>query len=344
MKSLIVCLLMLGFLKAGQAQPVPSNCVASVALTDHYTRDVRNLTLRRMFDLHSPDTALVRIPQVWQDTILGGLAAINNAVPIAERDSVFNLYCVHDLSSWQYSIYQELMVSVDTNYEWTQAWQNLEPLTGNPLIDTIIARYALEVTEFYNWSFASVALLATDSLWNIYALIDSLEMAEGVNYADPNYIIGTAGKIEYQKTGTDRYYDFWYQWNDCFDGCDNARAWKFKVYEDCSVEYLGSEDWWVFDYQPLPSPVYCNLFSGSEKNVPEPMFNVFPNPVFDRLKIEAENTGTTVYSLTDLAGRRVRTGSFTGHTLIDISNLPSGCYLLQLDEGNGHYYRKVLKQ
>jgi hypothetical protein len=297
-----------------------------------------------MFELNSPDTALVQIPQAWQDTIMEGMSAISNAIAIPERDSVLNLYCVHDLVSSQHVITKELMVSVDTSYEWTQPWQNLEALTGDPMIDTIITRYALEVSEFYNWSFANVALLATDSLWNIYALIDSLQAVPGVYYAEPNYFLGTAGLILYQKAGTDRYYDFWFQWNDCFDGCDNAHAWKFKVYEDCSVEYLGYEDWWVFDYQPLPAPENCNLFSATGEKVADHGFMVFPNPAIDRITIIADNKGRRGYSLTDLTGRTVRTGSFTGQVVLDIADLPAGYYLLLLNKGGTHFYQKVVKK
>jgi hypothetical protein len=344
MKSVIFLILVLMIMESSRGQIVPSDCTPSDVLVDYYTWDVRNLTLQRMFGLNSPDTALVRIPQAWQDTIMEGMAAISNAVPVPERDSVFNLYCVHDIAFSQYSITKELMVSVDTAYEWTQAWQNLVTLTGDPMIDTIVTRYALEVSEFYNWSFANVALLATDSLWNIYALIDSLEAVPGVIYAEPNYLLGTAGKILYQKAGADRTFEFWFEWNDCFDGCDNAHAWKFKVYEDCSVEYLGFEDWWVFNYLPLPLPLNCNLFSAANQIVPEPAFRVFPNPASDRITLIMNDTRRTGYFLTDPAGRTLRSGSFDGQTVLDISELPAGYYMLQLEEGGKHFYQKVLKR
>lgn len=344
MKSAMLYILMIVSLQVSQAQIVPSSCTPTDVLIDYYTWDIRNLTLRRMFQLNSPDTALVRIPQAWQDTIMEGMAAISNVTAIPERDSVFNLYCVHDLVSSPHAITKELMVSVDTSYAWTQAWQNIEALTGDPMIDTIITRYALEVSEFYNWSFASVALLATDSLWNIYALIDSLQAVPGVNYAEPNYMIGTAGLILYQKTGSDRYFDFWFQWNDCFDGCDNAHAWKFKVYEDCSVEYLGFEDWWVFDYLPLPAPENCDLFSATGENQADDDFKIFPNPASDRITLIADNRKRSGYSITDLTGRIIRTGSFTEQVVLEIADLPAGYYLLLVNQGDTHFYQKVVKR
>jgi hypothetical protein len=69
-----------------------------------------------MWELNSPDTALVAIPQQWQDTIMDGLAATCNAVSIPERDTVFNFYCVHDLASSGIFITKEIKVFVDTSY------------------------------------------------------------------------------------------------------------------------------------------------------------------------------------------------------------------------------------
>jgi len=336
MKNLVFFLcLFIGF-NVSYGQIIPSNCNPSNELLDQYTWDVRNLTLRRMWELNSPDTALVTIPYQWQDTIKDGLAAICNAASIPERDSVFNFFCVHDLASSGIFITKEIMVFVDTNYSWTDAWQNLISLTGNPQIDTIVTKYDLEVVDFYNFSFGNMALLSSDSLWNVYALIDSLEMVPGVEYGDPNQQIGAAGRISYDKSGTERYYTFWFQWNDCFDGCDNAHAWNFKVYEDCSVEYLGFENWGVFEILPLPDPINCNLFSGTTENeLHINDYSVFPNPVLDNLTITCQNEKPSQVSVYNYTGKMIRKTNFIRTTNLDFSNLPSGIYLVYFSDEKG---------
>ena len=325
MKNLVFLLyLFIGF-NVSYGQIIPSNCIPSNELLDQYTWDVKNLTLRRMWELNSPDTALVTIPYQWQDTIMDGLAAICNATSIPERDSVFNFYCVHDLASSGIFITKEIMVFVDTSFAWTDAWQNLIALTGNPQIDTIVTRYDLEVVDFYNFSFGNMALLATDSLWNVYALIDSLEIILGVEFCDPNQLIGAAGRILYDKIGSERYFTFWFQWNDCFDGCDNAHGWKFKVYEDCSVEFLGTEDWGVFEILPLPDPINCNLFSGTtEYELAIYDYSVFPNPVDENLIITCQNDKPSQVSVYNYTGKMIRKTNFIRTTNLDFSNLPPG--------------------
>jgi hypothetical protein len=289
-----------------------------------------------MWDLNAPDTALVTIPQQWQDTIMDGMAAICNATSIPERDSVFNLYCVHDLASSAIFITKEIMVFVDTSYSWTDAWQNLITLTGNPQVDSMVIKYDLEVIDFYNFSFGNMALLATDSLWNVYALIDSLEMIPGVEYGDPNQMIGAAGRIMYEKVGSERFFTFWFQWNDCFDGCDNAHAWKYKVYEDCSVEYLGFEDWGVWEILPLPVPVNCNLFSAiPEKELLAGQIQIYPNPAEQFLVINSDLDEMYSALLYNSNGRILSKTNFTKSTQIDLSDLAPGIYFIRLTNESG---------
>jgi hypothetical protein len=61
---------------------------------------------------------------------------------------------------------------------------------------------------------------------------------------------------------------------------------------------------------------------------------VAPNPATDRLHITLADNGTPVgaWTISDLGGRTVLQGSFTGSSWIDISSLASGTYTLRLAE------------
>lgn len=346
MKNIIILLIFIGGLRMSYGQPIPASCDPLPELVAQYTWDVRNLTLRRMWELGSPDTALVSIPMQWQDTILGGLAAIHNTFALPERDSVFNLYCVHDMASANLFITKEIMVFVDTTYPWTDAWQNLITVTGNAQVDTLMVKYDMEVIEFYNFSFGNMALLSTDSLWNVYALIDSLEMIPGVEYGEPNQLLGAAGRIIYSKADNFRFYTFWFQWNDCFDGCDNAHAWNFKVYEDCTVEFLGTEDWGVFGLLPLPEPINCNV----QTEVPEDecgddYYSVYPNPAHGELMVTGNTEKETLVTVYDFTGKLMLQKNFTGTLWLDISGFQSGIYLFYFADKSGQVrLRKVIRK
>ena len=346
MKKIIVIISLWMAAMGGSAQ-IQSDCTIPAGLDSVYARDIANMAVRRMMDLNHPDMAYVNIPQAWKDTIGGGLAAILNCFGLPERDTVFNLYCVHDNTSYP-ETNNELLVKVDTTYAWTQAWQNLQTLTGDPFIDNMMTAYSLEVTDFYNWSFGNYALLHTDETWNTYALMDSLEIAPGIIYCDPNSIIGDAGKIQFSTQGNDRYFDFYFEFNDCFDGCDNYRKWQFMVTPACEVNYLGFIDWGFFGIEPLPAPINCNLFTFREDRTAVQV-SIFPNPSKNRITINNLDSGHEIsdVKLTDLCGQVLRKIAVSGYETIhmDVSDLDKGTYLLMLSDRDGIIStQKVLKQ
>jgi hypothetical protein len=283
------------------------------------------MAIRRMQETQSPALSLVTIPQNEKDTIVEGLAAVLNS-GLSEADSVFNLYCVHDRTS-PVMTWQSLIVYVDTSVAWTSAWQNLNAQTGNTYIDNLVNNYGLSIASFTNYSFGSLAEVNTSQILNINALIDSLELEPAITLAEPNAIIGMAGKISYQLIDTVRYYNFRFEFSDCFDGCDNYREWLFAVNPDCSVNYLGFTEFGFFGVQPLPAPANCNLFT-STYPLSEETIKVFPNPVSDVLCINAATD--EFYCIRDLFGRIILEGNLKKDNKIDTSNLTPGLYIISI--------------
>ncbi len=345
MKKLILLTLLVSIFDSIQAQ-VPSDCTVPQLLATEYNRDINQLATNRLFQLQSPDTVLVRIPQAYTDSISEGLAAIFNATSIPERDSVFNLYCVHNNNGWP-GDYAGFLVQVDTNYSWTNAWQNLVTLTGDPLMDTILTRYHLTISNFYNWSFGTYAELSVDSSWNNLALIDSLQMVAGVLSAEQNSMIGEAGFINYSSIGDTRYYSFYFEFSDCFDGCDNYHNWMFKVNADCSVEYLGFVDWGIFGIQPLPSPINCNTFTSvPENNSQKADCYIFPNPSNGKFQLTVsglsfENKSTV--EIYNIQGEIIYHSTITNsNSEIDLSKEAKGIYFVKILDGKTILTKKIV--
>jgi len=328
-------------------QTYPSSCEVPSLLRSTYEWDIKNLALRRMFEVQSPDTALVAIPQAWQDTILNGMGAILQAMAMPQRDTIFNAYCIHDRAPGMVFVDQQIMVSVDTTYAWTHQWQNMITQTGNSQIDSLLAKYDLHLLNFYNWSFASVAVLGTDSLWNTYALMDSIAQVPGVIYCEPNSMIGTAGRINYSISGGNRYYDFVFEWSDCFDGCDNSATWHFRVLPDCAVEFLGRSDFGFFGIQPLPPPQNCNLFLPGSITEPGDADEVrlYPNPGDGRISLNFKGTskGDHTLKVYSLAGDLLYQTSFTGNDIsLDLRCLKPGYYVYRLEDPRYSFTGKLV--
>ena len=352
MKKLLLIYMFVSIFIGSQAQ-ISSSCVIPPLLASEYKRDIAQLAVHRLFQLQSPDTILVKVPSAYTDTISEGLAAIFNATSLPERDSVFNLYCVHNLNPFEgFGAYAGLLVKVDTNYSWTNAWQNLITMTGDPFMDTLLTKYHLTISQFYNWTIGNYAVLSVDSSWNIFALMDSIEMEPGVLAIEQNSYIGVAGKISYSTIGNIRYYDFYFESADCFDGCDAYRNWKFKVNPDCSVDYLGIDNWCFWGTPglcPFPAPINCNTFT-PVKEIVERDANVLisPNPTTGQFQIEISGidlvtpTNLEIYNMQGELIYKSSISTIKSHW--DLGSRAKGIYLLKIYNRQMILNRKVVVQ
>jgi len=320
---------------------VPSSCSVPPELRDGYNKDIMQLATNYLDQIQSPDTIFVHPPQNVIDEISGGLAAILNA-NTPESDTVFNLYCVRNLNGWP-GDYAGFLVQVDTSVAWTHAWQNLITITGNSYVDSLTSQYALHIDNFYNWSFGNYAELGVDSAWNIMALMDSLRYAPGVIFVEPNFFVGQAGTITYEKTGSDRYFSFYFEFSDCFDGCDNYRRWDFKVDSACSIYYLGFTDWGFFGISPLPAPLNCNLFD-LVHTIPINNLKVYPNPAEDELRITLESHSINKITVYNLLGETILENipaqATSNEVVLNISNFKPGVYFVNAT-GNEKTFRST---
>ncbi len=303
---------------------VNSSCNVPIELEQAYDRDVKSLAMKRMNALNSPDYNKIEIPQSWQDTIFEAIAAVYNATELPQRDSVFNLYCVHDVAISPIST--GFLVGVDTESAIGAAWDAGNTLTGNNYLDSMLTEYNFTLTNYI--SSIGAGVLQTDQLLNLYALGNDLAAnVPAVQYGEPDFLIGGAGRITFDIDNMgNRLLDFRFEWNDCFDGCDNYYTWKFQVTPDCQVEYLGFEEFGFFGVEELPDPVNCMLTDIADPI--EERVTVFPNPFKESIQIK-NVAPNQAWRLFDAQGQLLRTGQVHDGQ-ISTTDLPKGLYLLQL--------------
>ena len=71
-------------------------------------------------------------------------------------------------------------------------------------------------------------------------------------------------------------------------------------------------------------------------------YKIYPNPVSDVLFLQLDSEQPCKWTLRDLTGRTLKSGSATGKTSIDVRNYPSGVYMLTLNVGGEESTRKVV--
>jgi hypothetical protein len=91
-------------------------------------------------------------------------------------------------------------------------------------------------------------------------------------------------------------------------------------------------------------PNGCDKISTGE-NINSQKLTVFPNPASQQVNLtfsEPVNKALT-YSISDLQGRQLLQGSIQNQeTVLDISNLSKGIYLLNISDANGNKWNKKI--
>lgn len=344
MKSSILFLISLILLQGMVHAQTPSDCTPLPQLATLYRDDVKDLALQRIYALHSPDTALIKIPQRYQDTVLAGLAAICNTDSLIQADSVFRAYCIHEFPNGK--IITSMFVKVDTSFAWTHSWAGLFTSTGNASLDSLMSKYGFRVTYYSCISshaiMNNIATIETDQAINTFAFADSIARFPGVEFVYPGNHVGDHNWITYERDSVSRY-EFRLGWEDCPSGCMSTKIWKYTVDNSCNVALISV---YIYAAMPFPDPINCNLIPvGMPIKSRHLDVSVYPNPVSDVLHISlGGNVVSATYSLTDLSGREVNNGiAGNGITSMNLSQLSAGIYVLKVSGGGmGTVYRKIV--
>jgi len=317
---------------------VPSNCETPSELEYYYKYDVADLAINRLFEINSPDTNQIEIPQIYSDSIWNGLSAIFNAFSIPERDSVFDIYCIHNSSAYTTMFLPYIYISLDTTVSWTSYWLNAQLVTGYAELDDFISTYNYNIYSV-NTNYASVVLFS-DSLINSFAVCDSLLSFNGIDYADPYPMSIDGNKILYNAEGDYQYFTFVLSWGDCMAGCIYNHKWNFKVhYTNCTVEYLGLE---TNANSNLPDPVNCNITSVGKLENLSNIVSVFPNPSKDLITIKGE--GLQNIRLINVLGKILRSKKPNfNQTTINIQDLDPGLYFLRIEVEGQSINKRIIK-
>lgn len=340
MKKLITTLMMAIACCSLHAQ-TPSDCTVPVELRNHYERDVKHLALQRILDQQSPYADSIDIPAIYQDSIWSGMAAIFNATSMPQRDTVFDIRCIHETSNYT-PLYDYLQVAVDLSYSWTHNWQNLNIVTGMPDLDTLLLTYGFRVSRFYDLVGFHIAELETDQYINMLPVKDSLEAFDGVNFCSLEYTGIDGNRLFYSLDGDEKTFHFKLAWGDCPSGCMSYSSYNFLVHDDCSVSNLGTTHLW---WDPPPYPINCNITARVGNNPYLSQYEVFPNPAHDCITIAGNNMAACVYTLSNVLGQQLKAGTLSENT-IHIGDLNNGLYVLTIKSvwENNTDVVKIVKQ
>jgi len=331
MKKYLLLLLPLAFLTPCKAQPetVPSSCIAPDSIVNLFSEDAARLALRRVYRNYSSYKDSINIPMAWRETTLRSLLAVYNANSLPARDTVLlSSLNIHTLVNFHVN---DIILLSDSNLPWAKQLCNSGFPSGYALLDTFITRHFLTLDEcYYNFAFHKISFrFKSDRNYNIHALGKLSESIPNVNYyAQGLYFDGPDITDSVYANFTELV--FAYKWDDCFNGCIKKRYWKFHVYPDCSVEYLGS---------------YGNELTGeilSVKHSPFHQLKCYPNPFKNNITVEGIS-GKFHYQISDVTGKILIEGEAV-HTIEFNKDLPAGMYFVNIQTDKGMFTKKLVKQ
>lgn len=317
-----------------KAQTVISSCIAHDTVVKKYRTDSERLTIRRTFSINSPWKDSVKIDPVLKNLFLSALLAVYNATSLPARDSVVKWFHINTMI---YPDLNGLFINADSNLIWMKNLRNNVIPTGNTDVDVLLSKYYLQKVSYWNWAgnqLEHMVTFKTDTNCNIDGLAGKFDALPGCSGGGQNWLAFDGNDItdSIAPAFTQLVYSF--GWGDCQSGCIFKHYWKFRVYNDCSVQFIGN---WGSSVK--------GFFVGlSEKNNSLEHLFVYPNPVKSTLFINYQNlfNKSTQLSIYNAIGQLVLETPFKNE--LDLSSLKAGIYYLRISGGRGNKFIKIIKE
>lgn len=327
MKIKLFFIIVLLCVKLMHGQSVVSSCLASDSVIENYQDDADRLTVKRIFTINASYKDSVKIPKPWSDTIMNALLAVYNATILPARNTVVSLN-IHTFPNLTLS---NVYVTADSNQTWMQQLHNNVVPTGYTTLDSLMDKYNLHLIQYhdnYHINLYHRITFKSDSNLNISALSNLFETLNGVAYSDPNngccdgdniqcVIYPSFVRLVYSKG-----------WNDCPSGCINRHYWEFKVYYDCSVEFIG-------EYGSPYSPT----------NIPEIQvedISIYPNPAENVFNLKTNSLDKIFVDIYDINGKHILNKTVIGETYINVDDFDSGVYTLVIKNNTRILNKKLV--
>lgn len=311
------------------AQIVQSSCSASDSIITLYSDDADKLALDRILRNNLPYADSVLIPQEYSDTILNALIAVYNATGLPARDTVVDLYHIHACTV---GVLRRMVIGADSSQLWMQQLKNGIIPTGVNIADSLMAAYNLSVYRYNSYNSllypgSHIVEFITDRNYNMNAMADLWDTVPGVLYGFPHFFLCPGFSLEDSIYPDHVELTYSRGWGDCAAGCPH-RYWKFNVYFDCSVEYLGS---------------YGATVPLGIKDQSCALIKVIPNPFKRDIKLDGV-TPPFVYSICDMSGRIVVQGKSSNDEISNLDGLKRGLYFLMVNKPEINFKFKIIKE
>jgi len=316
-----------------KGQTVASNCTAADSIIKKYKDDADRLALSRTSQLNDAYNDSVEIDKPMSNTYLRALLAVYNATALPARDTVVRLLHIHKYPSEM--INQMVFNTSASTYSWAQNIQNGISPSGYAALDSVMSRYHLYVQNFSYFQGSTspvpdIVTLQRDSNMNVPALMHIFTSFVPFAFSPgQNIIFGDGPQIADSITTNFIQLKYIFKWYDCPNGCLDQRTWIFRVYNDCSVAYLGS-------FGDAVAPLFT--VGLPENTINQNNWRISPNPSNGYCTLHL-SAGNFKLRLSDITGGAIRDQAVyikpgESDYPLKVDDLPRGIYFLSLQSEN----------
>jgi len=334
MQKLIALIGLISCSYIGLSQPIPSSCAVTPEIETFYQDAPDRLALRHILATNSAHQNEPAIHQTTIDTFMNALAAVYNVTNLPARDSVIDIY---EVSINEDFTMQGFDITADSGSAWMENLQDFFMPSGLHLLDSLDVDFGFSVTDYDDFSWLSTpipqhrVMFQSATNLNITALCSILVNDNQIESSDPAPInISLYSRDDIEGEIFPNYVKL--SFTKCFHlntGCIDQRTWVFHVYNDCSVEFVGS----------FGDPAWPVGLNDPEQGI---AINVYPNPSQNVINFDLP-PGVFKASLYNSVGGLVHQETTSSGQSLDLGSLPKGSYFLQLDSDNYHYTSRIIK-
>ena len=326
---LLLSILLIGSFSKSIGQIVPSSCITDNVTKQKFKEDTYYITNDIIWEKNLSYKDSIEFPINLIDSVRRALIAVYNST-LPARDTIIQQLDIHH---YQKILLNVVKITADSGAPWMRELKLSIVPTGNKQMDSLITKYGIiEANYWYDipskpWHYVYFYFL--NNFYNINAMLTHFKVVQGLRFAEVDSIVGDGNKIYCEfNTGftTLKYY---YQWGDCPAGCIYSRMWEFKVYPDCSVEYVGSSG------NKLP-------LTGIGETVKKEI-SLSPNPFVSTLRVNGIQK-PTAFCIHDISGRLVKKGITKDGVISDLDDLLRGLYFITLNYDQSSSTYKIIKE
>lgn len=317
------------------AQTVTSTCSLNDTIWGLYKNDADRLSVRQTFSIAATYKDSISIDNQLSNRFLKALIAVHNATIIPARDTVVAWLKIHTSLSPNL---RGIFIKTDSNLVWMKNLRNNIVPCGQPFIDAMIVKYGFQKTAFEAIPFLPWHTVFFDAAININSvpLASKIATITGVVQTGEKVIGSDGPDIRYTLNPGYVELAYAYRWGDCIVGCMYARYWIFRVYNDCSVQYMGTTGDQL--------PVWASL---EEKSKSFNSAKVYPVPTRDVINIEVGQNmnGFGTLRIFNVLGQYLKSIPLEdASSKVELTDLNPGIYFLKLADSDGERLFKIIKQ